>query len=309
MPRNMLGVHSSNSSTKCHVDQTDCEENVALLPPTTIDETNLLSPQCRGRRTPSPSPQQSGDKGGRPRAKSLFGSGSTSNSSNRQHAHLQLSPPSLTVMSSSAEKIDGHWSDQVMSTGESGQEDHHAIIFDDHLYEPGKLGLNAGPERPRRKSFAREALDLFYGLNPPPRTLSVADFCDAAEGKSLSNRQLDKELKKSRNKDLNSLKSPNNISSPVSDNVKWGSGKNSHVFDNFDEQPRSPFPDVNTPAKSDEKVSANKFPSRNIFFFFTHSRSSSVSISLYTSKTQYSHLNCQSSRTLKRSPSSSSIQL
>jgi hypothetical protein len=248
----MLGVHSSNSS-KCHAasaDGTDSEENVALLPPSFCNDENLLNGSSHGvgRRVPSPQPPT--DLNGRPRAKSLFGSGS-GGGGNR--LSLQVSPPSPTLVSCNAEKIVGHWSDQAISNGESGQEDHHAIIFDDQFYDPAKLGPNAGAERPRRKSFAREALDLFYGLNPPPRSLSVADFGDV-ESKSLSNRQIDKELKRSHNKDLNLQKSPNNISSPVSEKLKLGSGKDSCIFDNFDEPPRSPYQD-GASGKSDEKVS------------------------------------------------------
>lgn len=235
------------------------------------DPKPAMSPSTSNlRRTPSPQPHPKVSfVNTRPRAKSLLGQ-SGGHPNNR--LSLQICPPT-PVPSCSAEDMNGHWSDQftratsgcgLSSCAGSGfsissqQENENPessrlsqqnqqqkqqrttqIIYDDQVYDPlvPRLGHCPSPhfthDRSRRKSFAKEALSLLYGLNPPPRTLSVSDFTEFDAKFPLAQPNDKENVRKSHHTDLNGPKNKN-LSNSLSTNKLWGtdSAKNSVVYDN-----------------------------------------------------------------------------
>lgn len=197
----------------------------------------------------------------RQRAKSLLGHSGV-HTNNR--LSLQISPPT-PVLSCSTEEMQGNWSDQprgrcVIAAGNdhihgggsdlsiSSHQDNPPprpplssnrraqVIYDDHeVYDPLKFGHLPTPhfahDRNRRKSFAKEALSLLYGLNPPPRTRSSTDFSES-DTKFPVSKVAEKEVRKSHHTDLNVLNGLKTISSSHSEN-KLGSDVCSNISGNL----------------------------------------------------------------------------
>jgi hypothetical protein len=254
--RSTLGIpHSGSSSSKCKSEALGSEENVAL-----ISETPNPTPQHRAIISPSvlrvglnqilvPDHKVTFSTP-RPRAKSLLGQ-QKCNLINSNRLSLQICPPTPPTPSCSVEEVNGHWSDReveerggVTRSSSSHLDDPHPpschteIIYDEQAYDPLRVVRSPHPinDYHRRKSFAKEALSLLIGLNPPPRTLSATDFTDFDSKFPLGKPGEIKEVK-AYHKDLTCVNGPRKLSSSHSENKIWGTGsaKNSAVYDNFDE--------------------------------------------------------------------------